>query len=155
MKKLLRIAVALSAVALSFACTKDNGPANTGLEVTPNNISGIWSLTEFCGEPLVEGVYCYMDIQRRDKKYVSYQNITGTPNVAVKDTGRYDLYEGDVIKGVRDYNFSEYWEHAFTISGLTDDRMVWTATDDPDLVLVFVKCDSIPDGVTKSQVSVE
>ena len=110
MKYLLRIAVVLSALVLSLACTKDDVRDGQYLEVTPNNISGTWTLTVFCGEPLVDGIYNYLEIQRRDKKYVSYENITGTMNVAVKESGEYDIYGNNVINGIKDYNFKKYWD---------------------------------------------
>lgn len=147
MKHLLKIAFALVLLSVPFACTKEEAQVSPFLEVTTNNISGTWTLSEWNGKPLSEGLFFYIEIVRRDKLFTTYENITGSSTVTVTRTGRYDLYDGDIITGIYDNSLNEYWMHKYVISELTGDRMVWTATDDPDEVMVYVRCDSVPEDI--------
>ena len=133
MKRFLRFAALLSALALLGAC--DDDMYVTPLEVTNNNIAGTWQLAEWNGAPLAEGSFVYIEFIRKDAKYVMYQNLDsfGTRKL----TGRFvidnDAELGAVIRGSYDF---------------TETSMVWTAKDDRSDVQVFVRCDGIPDEVT-------
>ena len=86
MKRFLRFAALLSALALLGAC--DDDMYVTPLEVTNNNIAGTWQLAEWNGAPLAEGSFVYIEFIRKDAKYVMYQNLDsfGTRKL----TGRFD-----------------------------------------------------------------
>lgn len=73
MKRFLRFAALLSALALLGAC--DDDMYVTPLEVTNNNIAGTWQLAEWNGAPLAEGSFVYIEFIRKDAKYVMYQNL--------------------------------------------------------------------------------
>ena len=70
MKRFLRFAALLSALALLGAC--DDDMYVTPLEVTNNNIAGTWQLAEWNGAPLAEGSFVYIEFIRKDAKYVMY-----------------------------------------------------------------------------------
>ena len=70
MKRFLRFAALLSALALLGAC--DDDMYVTPLEVTNNNIAGTWQLAEWNGAPLAEGSFVYIEFIRKDAKYVMW-----------------------------------------------------------------------------------
>ena len=127
MKRFLRFAALLSALALLGACDDD-------MYVTP---------------PLAEGSIVYIEFIRKDAKYVMYQNLDsfGTRKL----TGRFvidnDAELGAVIRGSYDYGAGD-WAHRYIVTDFTETSMVWTAKDDRSDVQVFVRCDGIPDEVT-------
>lgn len=147
MKRFLRFAALLSALALLGAC--DDDMYVTPLEVTNNNIAGTWQLAEWNGAPLAEGSFVYIEFIRKDAKYVMYQNLDsfGTRKL----TGRFvidnDAELGAVIRGSYDYGAGD-WAHRYIVTDFTETSMVWTAKDDRSDVQVFVRCDGIPDEVT-------
>lgn len=63
MKRFLRFAALLSALALLGAC--DDDMYVTPLEVTNNNIAGTWQLAEWNGAPLAEGSFVYIESSAR------------------------------------------------------------------------------------------
>ena len=63
-------------------------------------------------------------------------------------SGTYGISDGNVIKGIYDNSIYTYWAHDYEVSGLTGDRMVWTATDNPEDVSVYVRVDSIPGNIS-------
>ena len=144
MKRFLRFAALLSALALLGAC--DDDMYVTPLEVTNNNIAGTWQLAEWNGAPLAEGSFVYIEFIRKDAKYVMYQNLDsfGTRKL----TGRFvidnDAELGAVIRGSYDYGAGD-WAHRYIVTDFTETSMVWTAKDDRSDVQVFVRCDGIPD----------
>ena len=112
MKRFLRFAALLSALALLGAC--DDDMYVTPLEVTNNNIAGTWQLAEWNGAPLAEGSFVYIEFIRKDAKYVMYQNLDsfGTRKL----TGRFvidnDAELGAVIRGSYDYGAGD-WAHRY------------------------------------------
>ena len=58
MKTLLKTMVLVLALTGLAACTTDEDVTSQQLEVTPNNVSGIWSLAEVNGEALPDVLYC-------------------------------------------------------------------------------------------------
>ncbi|OKZ02368.1 MAG: hypothetical protein BHV65_04555 [Alistipes sp. 58_9_plus] len=119
MKRFLRFAALLSALALLGAC--DDDMYVTPLEVTNNNIAGTWQLAEWNGAPLAEGSFVYIEFIRTEL--------------------------GAVIRGSYDYGAGD-WAHRYIVTDFTETSMVWTAKDDRSDVQVFVRCDGIPDEVT-------
>jgi len=67
MKRFLRFAALLSALALLGAC--DDDMYVTPLEVTNNNIAGTWQLAEWNGAPLAEGSFVYIEFIRKDERH--------------------------------------------------------------------------------------
>ena len=143
MRKFLKIALMVSFMALAFACAKDE-PAVPAMEVTPNNISGTWKLQEINGTPVADGLFMYLELIRRDKKFAFHENISGSQTVVNHRTGRFDIFEGDVITFLYDGSMSEYGKK-YQITELTENKMVWVREDDKDEISVYVRCESIPE----------
>ena len=147
MKRFLKIALAAMAAAF-LSCSKDEAVEQAGLNVIPSNLEGCWQLSEWMGEALPEGNFVYMELTRQDKKFTIYENMRGTSTVTCRYSGTYGISDGNVIKGIYDNSIYTYWAHDYEVSGLTGDRMVWTATDNPEDVSVYVRVDSIPGNIS-------
>lgn len=130
------------------ACNDDKSYADPGLDVTPNNIAGVWRLAEATSGAPVEGTYVYVEFVRRDQTYVLYQNLDSFS--ARRITGRYNIETdeelGAVIRGMYDHGKGD-WSHRYIVRDLTRERMTWIAQDDPDNVAVYVRCAGVPDEV--------
>ena len=93
-----------------------------------------------------EGVFAYMEFVRQDRKFTGYYNFDSFATVV--ETGKYDIdIEDNSIGGYYDHSFKEQWKHSYIISELTSERMVWTAEDDENEVRVYMRIDSLPDGI--------
>ena len=137
--------VFVAALVLS-SCEKEGGVSNEYLDVTPNNISGVWRVECFDnGVELNEKTYRYIEFRRKDKSFVSYDNL-GSMEVQ-KRSGRFDITTDGaaVIRG--QYNFGQGdWEPSYYVRDLTKERMVWVAIDDESLVTVYVRAE-LPDWI--------
>ena len=147
MKRFLRFAALLSALALLGAC--DDDMYVTPLEVTNNNIAGTWQLAEWNGAPLAEGSFVYIEFIRKDAKYVMYQNLDSFG--ARKLTGRFaietDEELGAIIYGNYDYSVGD-WQHRYIVTDFSKTQMIWTAKDDRSDISVYERCDGIPEDIT-------
>lgn len=147
MKKFLKMTLLATVLAVVASCDKTEANSETYLTLSPVNLEGIWELTEWNGLPLADGTFAYMEFTRQSKEFTSYSNLNTTDVVTSVRTGRYDIYEGDVLFGLFYYQDYEGWDHKYIVSELTNDRMVWTAEDDDDEVRVYSRVDSLPDGI--------
>ena len=139
MKKIINFAVAMLCVVVVLACSEKGSVGEEFLDVTPNNVSGVWSLESYDnGQTLAEGTYYYIDLDRKDRTFVSYDNL-GSMEVH-KRSGRYDItVDGAaVIRGIYDFGQGD-WEHSYYVRNLTKNRMVWVAVDDESIVQVYVR----------------
>ena len=147
MKRFLRFAALLSALALLGAC--DDDMYVTPLEVTNNNIAGTWQLAEWNGASLAEGSFVYIEFIRKDAKYVMYQNLDSFG--ARKLTGRFaietDEELGAIIYGNYDYSVGD-WQHRYIVTDFSKTQMIWTAKDDRSDISVYERCDGIPEEIT-------
>lgn len=147
MKRVIKLTFALVAMLVVASCAeKIEGPDY--LTVNPNNIAGSWCLESSCGAPLANGVYVYIDFDRKERSFEMYQNTDSFSARYI--TGRYFIYTdeeaGAVIRG--DYDFGNgVWAHRYIVTDLTAKRMVWTALDDPNYVDVYVRCE-IPEAIS-------
>ena len=146
MKNLIKPILAVVAIFAMSACTEKINTSEY-LDVTPNNIAGSWRLESSCGEPLAEGLYVYINFNRKERSFEMYQNNDSSSTRYI--TGRYHIYTdgnyGAVIRG--DYDFGNgAWEHRYVVTDLTKERMTWSALDDENYVDVYVRCD-IPEEV--------
>ena len=145
MRHLLRLAIVVAALLATVACKERIITSEPQLEVTANNISGVWRLASWNGAPLGEGTYVYIEFTRRDQLFTIYQNTDSF--IARKITGRYniDLDEelGAVIRGQYDYGNGD-WRHRYIITNLSHQEMTWTAQDDAEDVSVYERCDAVP-----------
>ena len=149
MKNLLKFSFLLILAATFAGCDDDKSYEDPGLEVSLYNISGTWQLAEWNGTTLAEGTYIYIEFTRKDQLFTMYQNVDSFS--ARKRTGRYDITTdvelGAIIMGAYDYGIGD-WSHRYIVTDLHEDTMVWTAQDDPTIVSVYRRCDSIPAEIT-------
>ncbi|WP_333698238.1 lipocalin family protein [Bacteroides congonensis] len=147
MKILFRIMI-LSIFLTSFiACDDEEETKERTLEVTPANLNGTWQLTEWNGQPLAEGTYCYITFVRKDKTFKMYQKfdsmyarfLTGSFNIEKDD------YLGYIITGKYDYSLGGRWNNSYIVTELSSSgAMVWIVKDDADDVSKYIRCDDVP-----------
>ena len=147
MKNLLKFSFLLILAATFAGCDDDKSYEDPGLEVSLYNISGTWMIESWNnGAALAEGSYVYIDLAYRNgQEFTIYQNLDSFGPRRI--TGSYNLYTdeslGSIIRGMYDYENGD-WSHRYIIRNLYTDRMTWIATDDPQNVSVYVRCDGIP-----------
>lgn len=131
-------------VALSLiGCSKEGKINSDELPVTSDNISGTWKLSTIDSEPLPDGLYMYLELIRRDKKFSFYENISGSINGRpVQKTGRFDFFGDRIISFLYDNSMSSYGKK-YEIVSLSEDRMIWVREGDGE-VSVYVRCSEIP-----------
>ena len=147
MKKIVNFAMVLVAI-LAMGCTKPGYNGSPFLDVTPNNISGVWRMESYDnGVKLAEGSYYYIVFDRAERTFTTYDNL-GSMDVC-KNSGRYDIVTDGVavIRGMYDFGRGE-WEHSYYVRNLTQDSMVWVATDDESITRVYVRA-SLPEEFEK------
>lgn len=137
--------VMLAAAVLAVSCGKENNePVVEYLDVTPNNLAGEWQLVEWKGEALNAETYFYIDMIRKDREYVIYQNFDSMGSMPHVITGNYnietDLELGAIIRGKYDYD-GGFWSHEYEVNDLTKTSMTWVAVDDPTFVQKFVRAE--------------
>ena len=148
MNRLKSILVVLAAAVLAVSCQKDETPKEVYLDVTPNNLSGMWKLVEWDGEPLTGGTYFYIEFVRKDRKFTIWQNFDSISSNAHVATGNYnieiDVELGAILVGKYDYD-AGLWSYNYEINDLTADSMTWvtTSTDDK-FTQKFIRVNSIP-----------
>ena len=128
-----------------FACSPEEEFTPESLEVTPNNISGVWALAEIDGEQIPQGVYCYIQFVRKDRTYTMYQKfdsmyprrITGSYSITKDD------YKGYLLEGKYDYETGD-WNNAYIVSSLFEDSMVLTVDGENGEVCKYVRCNEVP-----------
>lgn len=128
------------------SCSKNEELQEVALEVNSNNISGTWQLTEWNGAQLPEGSYCYLILERRDKKFKLYQKIDSMYGRYI--TGTYELetdpYLGSIISGDYDYGAGD-WNNSYIVTNLMPSgTMTWTVKGNSDDVTLFRKCSDVP-----------
>ena len=67
MKNIFKLMALLLCFVGLTACGDDEPAAVPTLEVTYANLHGTWQLTEREGQPLPEGIYCYITFNRKEK----------------------------------------------------------------------------------------
>ena len=147
MKKTIKFAMVLFVAFGIIACADNDNIGNEYLDVTFNNISGDWKMESYEGGiTWADGSYYYITFNRKDRTFVSYDNLDSME--AVRLTGRYDIVtnEASVIFGMYDYRGD--WEHRYYVRDLTKDRMVWVAVDDESIVRVYVRAE-LPEWLPK------
>ena len=116
------------------------------LDVTANNLSGIWKLTGWSSHTPAEGTYVYIEFTRRDQLFTIYQNLDSFSERTI--TGRYhielDEELGAVIRGQYDYGRGD-WAHRYVVNVLTQGTMIWTATDDAGDISYYERCTALPE----------
>lgn len=147
MKKIVKFAVMLSVLFGAMACADKDNIGNEYLDVTFNNISGDWKMESYEGGiTLPEGGYYYITFNRKDRRFVSYDNTDSMGAVTL--TGRYDIItnEAAIIYGMYDHKGD--WEQRYYVRNLTKERMEWVAVDDESIVRVYVRTE-LPEWLPK------
>lgn len=149
MKTLFRI-MALFMLLFSFAaCEDDAEEKESALEVNYVNLHGTWQLAEWNGQPLIDGNYCYITFNRKDKTYEIFQkfdsmyarHITGTFLIELDD------YLGYIISGSYDYGKGK-WNNSYVVTELLlSGSMIWTVKDDAEDVTKYVRTEKVPSEV--------
>ena len=140
MKKIVNFAMVLVAI-LAMGCTKPGYNGSPFLDVTPNNISGVWRMESYDnGVKLADGSYYYIVFDRAERTFVTYDNLESM-EVVVR-TGRYDIATDGaaVIRGMYDFGQGD-WSHRYYVRNLTLDSMQWVATDDESITRVYVRAE--------------
>lgn len=146
MKNFLKT-TAILLVVLCFGACSNNGDEFTpeSLEVTPNNISGYWMLSEYNGMEIPDGVFCYVEYIRKDKKFVMYQKFDSMYPRRI--TGVYtidkDKYGKAILGGKYDFGMGE-WNNKYYVTELLDDSMILTADSENAEICKYVRCNEIP-----------
>ena len=152
MKRFLKTIALMLVLTGVFSCSPEEDLTPQSLEVTPNNISGVWKLADVNGQALPEGVYCYIEFVRRDRTFTMYQKFDSMYPRTI--TGTFVLEDEDdanpmraIISGTYHYGMGT-WNHTYLISELTEEgTMLWTATDDETDVCLYQKCEELPEEV--------
>ena len=152
LKKLFTLLViALFACGFAACSSDDDEPEEPSLEVTPNNLHGTWKLAEWNGEPLAEGTYCYIVLNRKDQTFEMYQKFDSmygrhiTGSFAIKN----DPYQGYIISGSYDYGKGD-WNQSYLVTRLlASGSMIWTAKDDVTDICRYERCKDVPAEILK------
>lgn len=149
MNRILKfILISVAAVFTAVACSTEEEPAGAYLPVTSSNIDGTWMLQTLYGNTLPEGSFVYMQFNHKEGRFTIYDNQSS--GLTKVDTGVYSVDESTcMIDGIYDHSYS-HWNHVYVISGLEADRMVWTASDDPDEVAVYVRA-TLPEDLSAEE----
>lgn len=149
MKNFLRTTAILFVVLCFGACSNNSDDYTpSSLEVTPNNISGYWMLTEFNGMEIPQGVFCYVEYIRKDRKFVMYQKFDSMYPRTI--TGVYsiekDKYGKAILSGKYDYGMGE-WNNEYYVTELFESSMVLKADSENADVCKYIRCNEIPEEV--------
>ena len=149
MKNFLRTTAILFVVLCFGACSNNSDDYTpSSLEVTPNNISGYWMLTEFNGMEIPEGVFCYVEYIRKDRKFIMYQKFDSMYPRTI--TGVYsiekDKYGKAILSGKYDYGMGE-WNNEYYVTELFESSMVLKADSENADVCKYIRCNEIPEEV--------
>lgn len=149
MKTLFKNIVLFLALSIFASCSGgDEDFTPETLEVTPNNISGYWELTEYNGMLIPEGTYCYIEYIRKDRKFVMYQNFDSMYPRAI--TGVFsienDRKKGYILDGKYDYGMGE-WNNKYIVTELLAGSMILTADSETAEICKYVRCNEIPEDV--------
>lgn len=146
MKNCLKIAVMALVMLVGVACTKDGGDGETFLDVTPNNISGVWSLYSYDdGVLLEEGTYLYIEFDRAERTFVRYDNLESMVPRKLSGSFAITTEESAIIRGMYDFGMGD-WAHRYYVRDLTATTMKWVATDNENDVRIYVRA-SLPEGL--------
>ena len=118
------------------------------LDVNYANLNGTWKLVEWNGQVLPEGVYCYIELDRKAHTFTMYQKfdsmyakyVTGSYNIEE------DIYLGYIIDGEYDYENGD-WNNSYIVTAFDESTMVWTAKDNKNDVCKYVRCEEVPQSI--------
>ena len=151
MKRFLKTIALMLVLTGVFSCSPEEDLTPQSLEVTPNNISGVWKLADVNGQALPEGVYCYIEFVRRDRTVTMYQKFDSMYPRCI--TGVYsiekDPYKGYVLSGEYDYGMGE-WNNDYIVTSLYETTMTLTADNETGEISKYERCDEVPSDIIDS-----
>ena len=156
MKHIMKLFTLLAALLLTtgfVSCSSDDDePQEQSLPVTPANLDGVWQMTEWNGQPMAEGTYCYVVFHRRDNTMEMYDNLNSMYAHYTSGTFyvKQDAYLGYVINGTYDNGVGD-WNQSYIVSQLyqSTGTMVWTAKDDATDVFRYTRVSEVPAEIKK------
>ena len=156
MKHIMKLFTLLAALLLTtgfVSCSSDDDePQEQSLPVTPANLDGVWQMTEWNGQPMAEGTYCYVVFHRRDNTMEMYDNLNSMYAHYTSGTFyvKQDPYLGYVINGTYDNGVGD-WNQSYIVSQLyqSTGTMVWTAKDDTSDVFRYTRVSEVPAEIKK------
>ena len=133
------------------SCNNEDAEEELSLEINYANLEGTWKLTEWNGQPVVDGTYCYISLVRKDRTYKIYQKFDSM--YARLITGEYfieqDDYLGYIISGTYDYGMGD-WNNSYIVTDLLQSgSMIWTVKGDNTDVSKYERCEKVPDEIIK------
>ena len=145
MKRFLKTIAFMLVLGGFFACSPEEDLTPQSLDVTPNNISGVWELDEINGDTLPQGVYCYIRFVRRDMTFTMYQKfdsmyprrLTGTFDITKDD------YKGYILSGKYDYGTGD-WNNSYIVTKLFEKWMTLAVDSENGDVCKYVRCNEVP-----------
>jgi len=151
MKNIFKTILIFAIVIAATACSNDDEPkiVELPLEATYANVAGTWQLTSWNGKPLAEGLYCYLELNRKEQTFVVYDNMNSM--YAHKLTGIFTIAKDpkdeklDIISGLYDYDGGS-WSNQYQLLVYAQ-RMEWTVQTDLTDVSVYERCPVIPEAV--------
>ncbi len=153
MKHILKTISMLAVLALC-SCSKDTGEIPVAVEINYAGISGTWQLTEWCGEQLTEGRYCYLVIERTPgeesgtRSLTIYQNMDSSKSRCIESYYTLSEDEKGNVYANGYYAFGGgYWSSPYLISSLDETRMTWIVDGDSSDISVYTRCDSVPEDI--------
>lgn len=160
MKKIFRILLGSLMLVAATACEdSDEQVGPRYLDVDYANVAGVWRLAEVNGIMQDENPYLYLILNRRAdedrdnlRTFESYDNMNSGLSRHVEGIYNIKAEEDElpVIGGYYDHGIGiNLWEHDYYVTELTAERMVWTATDNPDDISVYERCDAVPEEIVK------
>lgn len=155
MKKTFNIMMLFALLVSVAACSKgkDEPIVDLPLEATYTNVAGTWMLTSLNDAPLTEGLYCYIELNRKDRTFVTYDNLGSM--YANRLTGTYELGTDkkdssiDLISGKYDFGWGS-WNNVYQVV-VYEERMVWSVQGGTE-VSVYERCAEIPEDVKNGTV---
>ena len=98
MKRVIKLVVVLMVAVVAMACNQEKVGIDY-LDVTPNNISGVWRMESYDnGVQLSEGSYYYIVFDRAERTFVTYDNLESMG--LHKNSGRYDIRLVSKVMGI-------------------------------------------------------
>ncbi|MGL4519039.1 MAG: lipocalin family protein [Phocaeicola sp.] len=148
MKTFFKIMMFFSLLFTATACSNSDEPVieNMPIEATYANVAGTWELTSWNDAPLAEGLYCYLEFNRKDRTFVIYDNMNSM--VAHKQTGSFTIAKDpknekiDLISGRYDYDGGK-WSNVYQLV-VFENQMNWTVQGDLSDVSIYERCNEIP-----------
>ena len=145
MKTFLKTIALMLVLTGVFSCSPEEDLAPQSLEVTPNNISGIWKLADVNGKALPEGLYCYIQFVRKDRTFTMYQKFDSM--YPRRLTGLFDItkdeYKGYILGGKYDNGVGD-WNNSYVVTSLYEESMQLTVDAENGDVCNYVRCNEVP-----------